>query len=333
MKPTILLTGKNGQIGSELLSLLPEIGAVVAPDRTELDLLDEDKTVKVIRSIRPALIVNAAAYTAVDAAENDEATAYTVNAKALVVLSEEAKKLGTTLVHFSTDYVFDGRKETPYLESDPANPLNSYGKTKWAGEEAIRQSLATHLIFRTSWVYGTRGRNFLLTVLRLFTEREELRIVSDQTGSPSCARYIAQATCQILADIQGRSAGHFSCADLSGTYHLTAAGQTTWFGFAEMILDKARVASGDLPWFASATFGRPMIVERLLPITAAEYRSPACRPTYSVLSNARLFQTFGFCLPTWKEQLQHCFETPPGDTRCSILRNPSSCGAVIRSLD
>ena len=333
MKPTILLTGKNGQIGSELLNFLPEIGVVVAPDRTELDLLDEDKTVKVIRSIRPALIVNAAAYTAVDAAENDEATAYAVNAKALAVLAEEAKKLGTMLVHFSTDYVFDGEKETPYLESDVVNPLNSYGKTKWAGEEAIRQSRATHLIFRTSWVYGTRGRNFLLTVLRLFTEREELRIVSDQTGSPSCARHIAQATSQILAEVKGRNAGHFCSADLSGTYHMTAAGQTSWFGFADLILEKARVAPQNLPWFASATFGRPLIVRHLLPITAAEYRSPTCRPTYSVLSNSRLFQAFGFSLPTWREQLQQCFETLPGDTRCSVLRNPKSCSAVIRSVD
>jgi dTDP-4-dehydrorhamnose reductase len=314
MPPTILLTGKNGQIGFELLNLLPELGVVVAPDRTELDLLDEDKIVKVVRSVRPALILNAAAYTAVDAAENDETTAYAVNAQALAVLADEAKKLGATLVHFSTDYVFDGRKQTPYLESDPINPLNSYGKTKLAGEVAIRQSLAAHLIFRTSWVYATRGKNFLLTVLRLFTEREELRIVSDQTGSPSCARDIAQATCQILADIKGRSGGQFSCAELSGIYHMTAAGQTSWFGFAKMILDKARAVPGNIPWFASATFDRPLIVQHLVPIMAAEYRSLACRPAYSVLSNARLFETFGFNLPTWSQQLQGCFATLSNDS-------------------
>lgn len=322
MKPAILLTGKNGQVGSELRRFLPALGEVIAPDRQQLDLLNPDNIRRVVREVRPQLIVNAAAYTAVDSAETDEANAHAVNAEAPALLADEANRVGAVLVHYSTDYVFDGKKAEPYDEADPTGPLNAYGRTKLAGEEAVRRSGAPYLIFRTSWVYSTRGRNFLLAILRLATERAELKIVCDQTGSPSCARNIAQATCQVLADIKSRSAGHFSCADLSGTYHMTAAGQTTWFGFAEMILDKARAAPGNVPWFASATLGRPLIVQHLLPITAAEYRSSACRPTHSVLSNVLLSQTFGFNLPTWSEQLQQCFATLPNDSRCFVLRTP-----------
>jgi dTDP-4-dehydrorhamnose reductase len=307
MKPTILLTGKNGQLGFELLRLLPALGMVVAPGRAEMDLRSGDQVLKFVRSVRPQLIVNTAAYTAVDAAEDDEASAHDVNAHAPALLADEARDLGATLIHFSTDYVFDGRKETPYIEFDPVNPLNSYGRTKLAGEEAIRQSGASHLIFRTSWIYATRGKNFLLTILRLATQRDELRIVSDQTGSPTCARHIALATCKVLADINARSPGQFWLGDLSGTYHMTAGGQTSWYGFAKAILAEARALSDDLPWFAAATAGRALIADCILPIKAAEYPSPTSRPAYSVLSNARLSGTFGLALPTWSEQLRACF--------------------------
>src|SRR5260221_2080299 len=186
-----------------------------------------------IREVRPQLIVNAAAYTAVDQAETDEATAHAVDAQAPGLLAEEAKKIGAVLVHYSTDYVFDGAKKLPYDEADSANPINVYGKTKFAGEQAIRSSGVSHLIFRTSWVYATRGRNFLLTILRLATEREELRIVNDQVGAPTCASDVAAATTKILSPICERNNGWFVFPEVSGTYHMSAAGQTTWHDFAK----------------------------------------------------------------------------------------------------
>lgn len=272
-----------------------------------MDLGSGHQILKLVRRVRPQLIVNAAAYTAVDKAEDDEANAHAVNAQAPGFLADEARRLGATLIHFSTDYVFDGKKGTPYLESDSVNPLNSYGRTKLAGEEAIRQSGVSHLIFRTSWVYATRGKNFLLTILRLATQRNELRIVSDQTGSPTCARNVALAICNILADINTRDPGQFLVDDVSGTYHITAGGQTSWYGFAKAILAEARALPCDLPWFAAATAERALIADCILPIKAAEYPSPTSRPAYSVLSNARLSGTFGLALPTWSEQLRACF--------------------------
>src|SRR5260370_21258566 len=179
MKPVILLTGKNGQVGAELLRLFPQVGEVVACGHDQLDLSNPSDIRRTIREVRPQFIVNAAAYTAVDQAETDETTAHAVNAQAPGLLAEEAQKIGAVLVHYSTDYVFDGTKKLPYGEADSTNPINVYGKTKFAGEQAIRSSGVSHLIFRTSWIYATRGRNFLLTILLLATEREELRIVSD----------------------------------------------------------------------------------------------------------------------------------------------------------
>ena len=307
MRLKILLTGKGGQIGSELQCLLPRLGDLVAPDRRELDLLDPDSIRRVVRNIRPQLVVNAAAYTAVDAAEADEANAHAVNAIAPAVLAEEAKKLGAAVVHYSTDYVFDGAKATPYDEMDPANPISVYGKTKLAGELAIRSSGVPHLIFRTAWVYATRGRNFLLTILRLATEKEELRIVRDQTGAPTCASEVAAATTKILADICERNNGGPLFPEVSGTYHMSAAGQTTWHDFAKTILEAAGASSHNIVWLAAATGGRPLIARRVIPISAEEFRSPAHRPAYSVLSNTRLFQTFGVALPDWRTQLQRCF--------------------------
>jgi dTDP-4-dehydrorhamnose reductase len=309
MTPIILLTGRTGQIGSELLRLLPDVGEVFAPGREELDLLKPGSIRQVVRKIRPHLIVNAAAHTAVDAAETDQAAASAVNADGPAVLAEEAKAIGAALVHYSTDYVFDGRKAAPYDEADPTNPLNVYGKTKFAGEQAIRSSGVPHLTFRTSWVYATRGSNFLLTILRLATEREELKIVSDQTGSPTHAAHVAAVTARILASLyQERSDAH-GVAKVAGTYHMTAGGETTWFGFAQAILELALSAPEPTPWLAAATRARPLKTPRVLPITTQEYRSPASRPAYSVLSNRLLTQTFAVELPGWRDQLQHCFSS------------------------
>src|SRR5436309_2364983 len=204
MKPVILLTGKNAQVGAELLRLLPQVGEVVARGHDQLDLSNPADIRRTIREARPQLIVNAAAYTAVDQAETDETTARAVNAEAPGIMAEEAKKIGAALIHYSTDYVFDGTKKAPYDESDPVNPINTYGKTKLTGEDAIRNSGLPHLVFRTSWVYATRGRNFLLTILRLATEREELRIVSDQVGAPTCASEVAGATAKILTRMRSK---------------------------------------------------------------------------------------------------------------------------------
>jgi len=256
MKPVILLTGKNGQVGAELLRFLPQVGEVVAFGHDQLDLSNPSDIRRTIREVRPQLIVNAAAYTAVDQAETDETTAQAVNTHAPGLMAEEAKKIGAALVHYSTDFVFDGAKKVPYYEIDSANPINVYGKTKFAGEQAIRGSGVAHLIFRASWVYSTRGRNFLLTILRLATEREELRIVSDQVGAPTCASEVAAATAKVLARIYERNEHSFVFSEFSGTYHMSAAGQTTWYDFAETILQKAEVNAHSLDWFAAATQGR-----------------------------------------------------------------------------
>jgi dTDP-4-dehydrorhamnose reductase len=307
MKPVILLAGKNGQVGSELHRSLPALGEVVAPDRQQLDLLNPASIRRLVREVRPQLIVNAAAYTAVDAAETDKGQAQALNAEAPALLAAEANRLGAVLVHYSTDYVFDGKKTEPYDEVDPTTPLNVYGITKLAGEEAVRRSGALHLIFRTSWVYAKRGRNFLLTILRLATEREELKIVCDQIGSPTCAFDIAAATSRILRGIYERDVVTSEFAKVAGTYHMTAAGQTTWYDFAKVALEQAFEANEQMSWVASVTKGRPLITRCVLPITSDEYRSAARRPAYSVLSNSNLARTFGFELPDWRIQLQKCF--------------------------
>jgi len=309
MRPVILLTGKNGQVGSELLRLLPQLGEVVALGRGELDLSNPTGISRTIREVRPWIIVNAAAYTAVDQSETDEATAQAVNAECPRLMAEEAKRIGAALVHYSTDYIFDGTKRVPYDEADPANPINVYGRTKLAGEQAIRASGVSHLIFRTSWVYSTRGRNFLLTILRLATEREELRIVCDQIGPPTCAWNIAEATNRVLIRIFRDDTEQYPFSSWSGTYHMTAAGETSWYGFARTILEAAPRISPNVSWFAATTQGRPLITKRITPISTEEFPSPARRPAYSVLSNSRLSQIFHLALPDWETQLQRCLST------------------------
>jgi dTDP-4-dehydrorhamnose reductase len=300
----ILLTGKNGQVGAELARQLPRLGGVLALDREQLDLTKPKVIQRAIRETKPRIIVNAAAYTAVDKAEEEESIARTVNAEAPGVMAEEAKKIGALLVHYSTDYVFNGTKTTPYTEEDPPNPISAYGRTKFAGEQAIRASGVPHLIFRTAWIYATRGRNFLLTILRLATQREELRIVHDQIGAPSWGREIARATTEVLEQVTQQGNLEQGPSLRGGIYHMTAAGMTNWYDFALAILEEAALVPPDVPWFEAATGGKPLIARRIVPISTQEYPTPARRPQYSVLSNSRLVRDFGIELPHWRSQLR-----------------------------
>jgi dTDP-4-dehydrorhamnose reductase len=285
----ILLTGKNGQVGWELQRTLATLGEVIALDRHGLDLANPDSIRRVVRERKPNLIVNAAAYTAVDKAEEESDLAMAINGMAPGILAEEAKELGAAVIHYSTDYVFDGNKNGPYIEDDAPNPLNVYGKTKLAGEQAIQAVGAPHLIFRTSWVYGMRGKNFLLTILRLAKERDELRIVNDQIGAPTWSRMIAEATAQVMAQIS-LPQGQGWAEGVSGVYHLTATGQTSWFEFAKAILNFIPGSATHAP--------------RLIPITTQEYPTPAKRPKNSVLSSTRLRQKFGLEFPGWETGLR-----------------------------
>lgn len=288
-QPTILVTGINGQVGYELLRSLQGLGRVVGLDRAALDLADTDRVREVVREAKPTLIVNPAAYTAVDKAESDEAAARRLNAEAPAVLAEEAVRSGAALIHYSTDYVFDGSKDAPYVETDAVNPQNVYGQTKLEGEQAIAASGCAHLILRTSWVYGMRGKNFLLTMLKLGSERPELRVVADQVGAPTWSRTIADATSHIVA--QGMAAGDADWWDQrSGIYHLTAAGSTSWHGFAEAI-------------FASALGER---APNAVPIPASDYPVPAKRPANSRLALGKLNETFGLRMPSWDDALCLC---------------------------
>lgn len=283
----ILLTGVQGQVGWELRRALAPLGRVTAVDSQEMDLADPDAVRAKVRALSPRLIVNPAAYTAVDRAESEPERARAINAIAPGVLAEEAKRCGAVLVHYSTDYVFDGVKPGPYTEEDPANPLNVYGASKFAGESAIRAVGGRHLILRTSWVYGTRGHNFLLTMQRLMRERSELRIVDDQIGAPTWSRQIAEATALILAQCLSPARG----ADRPepwGTYHLSCGGETSWYGFAQAIAELGGLGT------------------RLLPIPSSDYPTPARRPLNSRLDNAKLARTFGIRLPHWREALELC---------------------------
>jgi dTDP-4-dehydrorhamnose reductase len=305
MKPRILLTGKNGQLGGELLQFLPQCSQVIAPGRQELDLTDPGQIRRMVREVRPHVIVNAAAYTAVDQAENEEGMARAVNAEAPAVLAQESKKIGAAIIHLSTDYVFDGTKNSPYIETDPTSPINLYGKTKLEGELAIKSTGLSHLIFRASWIYGTRGRNFLLTVLRLASQQDELRIIRDQIGAPTWSRVIAQAIVRILQTIPVQKGDHIPFSEVSGTYNMTAGGEASWYEFAEAILQEASAMVIEPSWISQASGGKAFRVRNIVPITTPEYPTAARRPAYSVLSNSRFEQTFGFRLPDWRVQL-HC---------------------------
>lgn len=285
----ILLTGKNGQVGWELQRTLAPLGEVVAVDRQALDLTSPDAIRALIREVKPTLIVNPAAYTAVDKAESEPEIAMAVNGIAPAIMAEEAKKLGAAMVHYSTDYVFDGSKASPYTEEDIPCPINVYGRTKLAGEQAIQAAGIPHLILRTSWVYGARGKNFLLTILRLAKERDELKIVDDQIGAPTWSRMIAEATAQILAQSVLPMPHHpLAITGVSGIYNLTAAGRTSWCGFTRAILENAQVGT------------------RVNPIPTTDYPLPAPRPLFSLLASDKLTETFGVKLPSWEDSLALC---------------------------
>ncbi|HXM14685.1 MAG TPA: dTDP-4-dehydrorhamnose reductase [Candidatus Eremiobacteraceae bacterium] len=301
MKPRILLIGGSGQVGHELAGILPRVGEVVVPDRASFDLTRPSDVARIIHDTRPRIIVNAAAYTAVDLAEKEADKARAINAQAPAAMAAEAAELNALLVHYSTDYVFDGSKESPYGEDDLTNPLNVYGQTKLNGENAIRDSGCRHLILRTAWVYATRGKNFLLTILRLASQREELRIVSDQFGAPTWAREIARATSSMLERHAAAAAGD---TPPTGTFHVTAGGTTNWHAFASAILEEAAKLPDANPWLSTALGGGPIVTRRVTPITTADYPTPARRPAYSVLSNERLVQTYRLQLPEWRDQLK-----------------------------
>lgn len=279
----ILILGANGQVGWELRRLLARSGGVTAWDRSDADLEDTARLRSRLLGASPDVIVNAAAYTAVDRAETDCEAAFRVNAEAVGVLAESARETGAWLVHYSTDYVFDGEKSGPYVETDAPNPLSVYGRSKLGGEVAIRESGCRHLVLRTSWVFASRGRNFLKTILGLAAERDELRIVDDQQGAPTGARLIAEATRTAIERLAaGDAAG--------GTYHLAARGGTTWCGYARFVIGEAR------------RLGCPMRVrdDRIVPIPTAAYPQPARRPLNSTLNTDKIVAWLGIQLPPWQ---------------------------------
>ena len=291
-RPRILLTGANGQVGWELRRTLSSLGEVVALDSQAMNLADAVVVRQKVREIAPAIIVNPAAYTAVDKAETEVELARAVNAIAPGLLAEEAGTLDALLVHYSTDYVFNGSGTTPWREDDACDPLNVYGATKLAGERAIQASGCRHLIFRTSWVYGARGSNFLLTMRRLMRERPELKIVADQIGAPTWCRDLAEATAQILSQLVSPLRG-LRMDEPWGIYHMTNSGETSWHGFAEAIQ-------------ALDEFDETCAPAHLLPIPGSDYPTPARRPLNSRLNNDRLEQTFGLRLPDWRSALALC---------------------------
>jgi len=284
----ILIIGADGQIGWELCRALGDTHDVLATTRSQIDMTDFDSIRGAIRQYQPQLVINAAGYTAVDRAEQEPQLAMTVNGEAVGVIGEECRKLSAAVIHYSTDYVFDGTSSTVYLPTSPANPISAYGLSKLAGEKALRASGANHLILRTCWVYGGRGNNFLITMLRLGRERPELRIVNDQTGSPTWSRDIAHATADIIDRSIRPDSAEVRFPGGSGIHHLAASGQTTWFDFAGRIFELA----GFTP------------LPRLIPITAAQYAAPAKRPAFSVLDCSSAAQTFGIRLPNWQDSLR-----------------------------
>ena len=290
----ILLFGKNGQVGWELNRSLQPLGEVVALGRDQADFSNPESLRKHVREINPDVVVNAVAYTAVDKAEADEELAKIINGVAPSILAEEVLKIDALLVHYSTDYVFDGTKNTPYAETDEPNPVNAYGRTKLAGEVAIQSSGCDYLIFRTSWVYASRGHNFLLTILKLAKERDELSIVADQVGSPTSARLISETTILCLQQaIKEKQAGRFS----SDLYHLTTSNYTSWHGFAEEIVNAA-----------SNAVSLQLKVKNIKAISTADYPTPASRPINSQLALNNLKKAFGIEMPDWKKALELCIE-------------------------
>ncbi|HEY1807279.1 MAG TPA: dTDP-4-dehydrorhamnose reductase [Acidobacteriaceae bacterium] len=289
----VLITGAAGQLGRELQRTFSDFGEIVAVDRESVDLAVPEQIRSLVQQVKPSVILNAAAYTAVDRAESEREVAMAINAEAPRVLAEEARQKGALLVHYSTDYVFDGTKHGPSTEGDPTNPLSVYGASKLAGEQAVQQVGGPSLIFRTSWVYGPHGKNFLLTMLRLASERESLSVVDDQLGAPTTSIALADATRTIVEGISERRFG--TPGSWAGLYHMTCGGSTTWHGFAEAIFARSgALLDGKRP--------------EVKPIGSGEYPAPAKRPQNSVMSNARLKERFGITLPMWEQALDVVLE-------------------------
>ncbi len=293
---TILLTGATGQVGSELLRTLSPFGEVVAPTRQEMDLGQPESVRQFIQTIRPRWIVNPGAYTAVDKAESEPELAFAVNRNSVAAIGEEARKTGAAVLHFSTDYVFSGTGTVPYVETDATGPSSVYGVSKLGGEQALAASGAAHLVFRTSWVYGATGKNFLLTILKLAREREHLRIVADQHGAPTWSRDLAQMTAAVIAQCESsaqREGKPVSDAvrAVGGIYHAAGAGETTWHGFAAEAVRQMRARHPETRF------------AELEGIATTEYPTPAKRPANSRMSCERLAQSFGWRMPAWQDSL------------------------------
>ncbi|XZG70781.1 dTDP-4-dehydrorhamnose reductase [Chitinibacteraceae bacterium HSL-7] len=288
--PVMLLTGKNGQVGFELLRSLAPLGRVVAVDRNECDLSDEAAIVALLERVRPDVIVNPAAHTAVDRAESEAELASQLNTRAPAVMARWAAEHGALLIHYSTDYVFDGSKQGTYTEDDAPNPQSVYGQTKLAGEEAIRASACRHLILRTSWVFGAHGGNFLKTMLRLMKEREALSVVADQVGAPTSASLLADVTALLVTRYWQGERSTFAC----GTYHLVAGGETSWHGYAQEIHQRA----------AGLGWSFKLAVEAIQAIPSSAYPVPAPRPANSRLATTKLQSTFNLALPEWQQGVQ-----------------------------
>ena len=286
----ILITGQHGQVSQALQQRLPPLGELIVLGREQLDLTNADQIRQQVRAHRPDLIINAAAHTAVDQAESEPEVAFAINAIAPGILAEEAKALGAPLIHYSTDYVFDGSKPAPYTETDTPNPLGVYGQSKLAGEQAIAAVGGEHLILRTSWVYSNHGKNFLLTMQRLLQEKPQMRIVADQIGAPTWAGTIADSTRALIEHWQAGAAGAW------GVYHLTAQGETSWFGFAEAIGEHLR------------TTGKAC--SELEPIPSSAYPTPAKRPLNSRLDCSLLQQQWHVAQPHWLDALRECLAQP-----------------------
>ncbi len=289
---TILLIAPTGQVGWELHRCVQPLGQILAVGRNNkaqafIDLADPDSIRSLMREVKPDIIINAAAYTAVDKAEKESELAYTINGTAPSILAEESLRLKSLLIHYSTDYVFDGTNDKPYTEDDPVNPMGVYGASKLAGEKAIAAIGGKYFILRTAWVYGLRGNNFLLTMQKLAKERKELKVVADQIGAPTWSRIIATATAHVLAQLNSPLC-QLDIESLSGVYHLTCNGQTNWYEFARSIIAQCDKQPN------------------ILPITTDDYPAPAKRPMYSVLSNEKLAKTFGIVLPDWDRSLDLC---------------------------
>ncbi len=291
----VLILGAQGQLGIELQKAFTGAGEVVALGRERCDLANSESIRKAMAEVAPAIVLNAAAYTAVDRAESEPELAMRVNGEAPGVLAEEARSIDALLVHYSTDYVFDGSKQGPWVEDDPVNPLNEYGRTKLAGERRIAEAGGRYLIFRTSWVYSLHGNNFLKTMLRLGRERDQLRVVNDQIGAPTTAAALARATWAVIDGLD--SVSH---SEASGIYHMTCSGETSWCGFAQEIFRQARDPQGR-KW--------PEVVG----IPDTEYPTPAKRPKNSVLCNSKLKTRFGVALPRWEDALGETLEEMGAD--------------------